>query len=545
MGLLDLFRSRRREVSHEAARGWTADFSDLPRFAVVDVETTGLRPVAHRIVEVAVVTTDPYGRVLDEWETRLNPQGLVGATEIHGITDADVADAPLFADVVDQLNQRLAGAAIVAHNAPFDLAFVRAEYRRLGWVLPHLPALCTMRASSYHLPALDRRRLIDCCWAVGSQVSGAHSALGDAKATASLLAAFMHPQWGPTPLPEHVAMPEQAQCVQWPTGPTREPQEIDPGTTIHGRPTPPPRVLDRLEQQASVDPKTLVELIDRFSLADALDEGAPEGAITYLEKIAEVLEDGELTDDEATDLQAVADAEGLEQFEVLQANRAFVLALAHEALDDGKVTRAERAELSHIAGVLDVPAKAVSAFLDQAERARHHRLSVGLGTLPDDWQHGTPLRVGDKVVFTGCEANDRVALEDRSEQLGVRVMNSVSMKTALLVSDGTMDGGKAEKARQLGLRTVHPDDYRILLEHLQPPPPAGSTPVAAQQARRPPAQGSVSPPLAKADLPVGTSPAQVRRWGRDNGWELGTRGRLPKDLLDAYNLAHRDGHAPG
>src|SRR4051812_18668197 len=90
-----------------------------PRFAVIDVETTGLSASQHRIVEIAVVTTDPWGRVLEEWTTRVNPQGPVGATHIHGITAADVADAPVFSDIIAPLNRRLAGVAVAAHHANF------------------------------------------------------------------------------------------------------------------------------------------------------------------------------------------------------------------------------------------------------------------------------------------------------------------------------------------------------------------------------------------------------------------------------------------
>jgi DNA polymerase-3 subunit epsilon len=214
MSLLDRFRRRHAIAPSAPAVGFhsTATAPPAPKhiapgephFAVLDVETTGLSAAQHRIVEIAVVTTDPWGRVLGEWGTRINPQGPVGATHIHGISDADVANAPAFADVIAQLNQRLAGAAIAAHHAKFDLAFLRAEYARAGWDMPHLPALCTLEASDYHLPMLDRRRLADCCWAVGTPLIGAHSALGDASATASLLAAFMHPHVGYPPLPEHV-----------------------------------------------------------------------------------------------------------------------------------------------------------------------------------------------------------------------------------------------------------------------------------------------------------------------------------------------------
>src|SRR3954447_9618292 len=112
MGLLDRFRGRRSAAPSSDRNPATVSGRreqpgrGQPRFAVIDVETTGLSPEQNRILEIAVVTTDPRGRVLDEWATRLNPQGPVGASHIHGITDADVAHAPLFTDVVTELNQR-------------------------------------------------------------------------------------------------------------------------------------------------------------------------------------------------------------------------------------------------------------------------------------------------------------------------------------------------------------------------------------------------------------------------------------------------------
>src|SRR3954453_2476982 len=56
-----------------------------PGFAVIDAETTGLSPNSHRILELAIVRTDPIGRVVDEWVCRFHPGGPVGATHIHGI----------------------------------------------------------------------------------------------------------------------------------------------------------------------------------------------------------------------------------------------------------------------------------------------------------------------------------------------------------------------------------------------------------------------------------------------------------------------------
>lgn len=513
-----------------------------PHFAVIDVETTGLSADEHRIVELAVVTTDPWGRVLEEWATRINPQGPVGATHIHGITNADVANAPVFADVIALLNQRLTGAAVAAHHANFDLAFLRAEYRRAGWDMPHLPALCTLEASEYHLPLLDRRRLADCCWAVGTNLEGAHSALGDARATVLLLAAFMHPQVGYPPLPEHLALPSKALSVTWPPGPSRAPEAPRPAP-VASHPAPPHRVQIILAEKAAAGPPpALVELVERFSLIDALDEGAPTGAIAYLERLAEVLEDGEVTADEAADLSQVAAAEQLANADIAAANQAFVRALAHAALQDGKVTRAERAELQAVADLLGVSEKVIPALLDQAEYARNQRMSDGLRELPADWAHGEPLRVGDKVVFTGCDDSVRTQLEAESERLGVRIIGGVSAKTSMLVTDGSMDGTKAEKARELDTRTVHPDLYAVLLAHLQPALTRGTTPLPNTSKAVPRHAAGIGPAPdvpVPAPAPAGPNPADVRGWARANGLKVGVRGRLQKELVDAYLAAQR------
>nr|WP_246391116.1 exonuclease domain-containing protein [Nocardioides soli] len=526
-----------------------------PHFAVIDVETTGLRADTHRIVEIAVVTTDVWGQVLDEWSTRINPEGPIGASHIHGLTEQDLRDAPVFADIVGELNSRLTGAAVAAHHARFDLAFLRAEYRRAGWAIPHLPALCTLEASEYHLPMLDRRRLADCCWAVGVQIAAPHAALADARATAQLLAAFMHPQVGLPPLDEHVALPHHALGMSWPLGPTLSVDQRTVRPAGEGRQLSARAYVEMARTAAAGPQPALVELVERFSLLDALDEGAPEGAIAYLEKLAEVLEDGEITEAEAADLEAVITAVELGADDLAAANQAFVRALAWAALEDGKVTRAERAELQAVAKLLEVNEKVIPALLDQAEHARAVRLSAGLGPLPDSWPHGLPLRVGDKVVFTGCDDEQRNNLEDRSTSLGVRVLGSVSPKVAMLVTDGSMNGTKAARARELGTRTLDPDTYTLLLAHLQPTLPRDvkalpktKTPISPTTSAAPERAAHVVPSDAEASkgglaavpgpavplTPTGPNPAVVRAWARANGFEVGVRGRLPKDLVAAY-----------
>jgi DNA polymerase-3 subunit epsilon len=143
-------------------------------------------------------------------------------------------------------------------------------------------------------------------------------------------------------------------------------------------------------------------------------------------------------------------------------------------------------------------------------------------------------------------------LEQASAAAGVRVMSGVAKTTAMLVTDGSMDGGKARKAAELGTRTVSPETYRLLLDHIQPtaPTPAKASAVAKRVIRSAepaasmtdtPAAGTVATSTGTvAGAGVGPSPATLRAWGRANGWVLGDRGRLPKELRDAYLAAHPD-----
>jgi len=104
------------------------------RRVVLDTETTGLNAEAgHRIIEVGCVELDDRaytGRTLHRY---INPQREIeaGAQDVHGITSEQLADAPLFAEVADELREFIADSELIIHNAPFDVGFLDAEYKRL------------------------------------------------------------------------------------------------------------------------------------------------------------------------------------------------------------------------------------------------------------------------------------------------------------------------------------------------------------------------------------------------------------------------------
>jgi len=524
MGILSWLRPSKSTETQRPAQtvtGTSVSPTRRPVFAVVDVETTGLTPASDRILELSIIRCDAAGIPVDEWTSRFNPEGPVGATHIHGISAADVATAPLFGPTVPELSARLAGLVVVAHNARFDLAFLRSEYGRAGWSMPFVPSLCTLEESRRYLPTLARRRLPDCCEALGVQHVAAHSALGDSRAAASLLACYLAASAGHG---LYDGLFVQASGMRWPTEPSGAPivGSTPPRAALRIRATPPPRT------------ERLVELLNDLDLAGALPEGAPEGAASYLELLAEVVEDGVLTDDEAAALGGLAELYELSGDVLRDVHACFLVALARKAVDDGKVSHSERAELYAVASLLEVPKARVLSALDIATAERNARNSEGLSPLPDGWSLGEPLRVGNAVVFTGCDEDERTMLEARATSRGVKVASSVSGATSILVTDGSFTGGKLDAARRLGTRITDPATFAILLDHLQPalervaPRPAPATAISAP---------GVLAPAATPRSNSGINPSAVRAWARSQGYEVGERGRLPQGIFDAYAAA--------
>jgi DNA polymerase-3 subunit epsilon len=175
-----------REVATLALGGLRA-----AAFAVVDTETTGLNPAVDRIVEVAVVRTDAHGAVTHEYATTVDPVGPVLLTEIHGLDAVTLRGAPTFAAAGAAVAARLTGAIVVGHNVAFDLAFLRTEFARSGSAMPILPGLCTRALAQRLGRGPDGWNLAACCLEAGVAPDAAHTALGDARSTARLLAVYL------------------------------------------------------------------------------------------------------------------------------------------------------------------------------------------------------------------------------------------------------------------------------------------------------------------------------------------------------------------
>jgi DNA polymerase III epsilon subunit len=154
----------------------------------LDVETTGLSPArGDRIIEIALVRREP-GEASVGWSVLVDPERPIppAATRVHGIVDDHLIAAPTFSAVADEVLEHLEDAALVAHNAPFDLSFLDAELARLERPRPALPVIDTLRLARRHFdfPSND---LATVCRSLGVALEGAHRAEADAAATLEAL----------------------------------------------------------------------------------------------------------------------------------------------------------------------------------------------------------------------------------------------------------------------------------------------------------------------------------------------------------------------
>ncbi|WP_339843498.1 DNA polymerase III subunit epsilon [uncultured Halopseudomonas sp.] len=145
------------------------------REVVLDTETTGIDPRSgHRIIEIGCVELIDRRLTGRHFHVYINPEREVeeGALAVHGITDAFLADKPLFADVVEGFMQFVTGARLIIHNAPFDIGFLDTELQLMssphGRMADHCGVLDTlMMAREKHpgqrnsLDALCKRYMVD------------------------------------------------------------------------------------------------------------------------------------------------------------------------------------------------------------------------------------------------------------------------------------------------------------------------------------------------------------------------------------------------
>ena len=179
-------------------------YQDLTRatFIVLDTETTWVpdgKP--QRLISYAYATISNGRHTATTTDQLINPGVTVASssTNIHGIRTEDLQDKPTFADTAERITRALTrpGAVLVCHNAVFDVAVLRNEYKLAGLTLPDIPVLDTMplpASLGYAPEGLSARPsllLLTQALGVKYQPEEAHKASTDATATAKVLIALL------------------------------------------------------------------------------------------------------------------------------------------------------------------------------------------------------------------------------------------------------------------------------------------------------------------------------------------------------------------
>ena len=161
------------------------------RQIVLDTETTGLNPrTGDRVIEIGCVELENRMLTGNNYHCYINPErdSEEGALAVHGLTTEFLSDKPKFAEIAASLRQYIDGAEVIIHNAPFDLGFLNAEFKRLK--LPsfseHVGSVIDTLVQAKEMHPGKRNSLDALCDRYG--VSNAHRKLHGALLDAELLA---------------------------------------------------------------------------------------------------------------------------------------------------------------------------------------------------------------------------------------------------------------------------------------------------------------------------------------------------------------------
>lgn len=156
-------------------------------WAVLDLEATGLDTENEKIVSVGVILLDADLVETERWSSRINPGIPMRASEIHGLSDESVAEAPSFKEIASELASKLAGRVLTTHNTRYDARLLAAEYRRVGINPNPAGVVCTLVWARRAFPEAGAWSLAALAAQLGIEQVAAHSAEDDTHVLAQIL----------------------------------------------------------------------------------------------------------------------------------------------------------------------------------------------------------------------------------------------------------------------------------------------------------------------------------------------------------------------
>lgn len=280
----------------------------------LDIETTGLSPKSHRIVEIAGVIYDTKAKSISgEFESLINPMRNVPleSTDKHGLISEHLSAAPTFEEFAPWLANLLNGRAVIAHNSRFDQSFVLKEFDRAGVSLTSSDWICTQKLSG-------GLSLLAACQEYEIELLNHHYALDDARACLEILRRIESDPWAK--------------------------MSISEAPIIQG--FVPPATLTR--QQIGITPNR--SPVRSFSRR--VEFPSSDSEFTYLAVLNEFLEDMSISDAELKDLNDLCKELGISQNRQNELRSEYLAAIERSCMRDGILSASEAEILNRFARAL-------------------------------------------------------------------------------------------------------------------------------------------------------------------------------------------------
>jgi DNA polymerase-3 subunit epsilon len=409
-----------------------------PVYSVLDIETTGFSPqMGDRIVEISIVNINGKGEILDSYETLVNPRRDVGASWVHGITPDMVMDAPTIGDIRDDILDMIQHNVVVAHNAPFDLRFLNFELSRIAPELPEISGLCTLELSRTVVPELPSHKLPLLCEYFDIRMVETHSAYYDSVATAELFTCLLE---------------RYVDKYGWNDFHRKYIEGRLFSPALHGLQ---PRRFEYKRSKAIQYLETEHNRLQRMLLR--LPESYSNTTLPYqqyLDILDEVLADRMITEEESEKLLQLSEEFHLARKDVLDIHEEYLRRLTRVYLADQTLSEPEFQDLAIVSKILGIDDR-VNRIID-LEKAQ----------LPSQTRSDAPIDLpdlqGKTICFTGelCSKLDgrpisRPQAQAIVLQKGMIPKSGVSSKLDfLVVADPHTQSGKAQKARELGVKIL-------------------------------------------------------------------------------------------
>ena len=384
----------------------------MQRFAVIDTETTGFGK-NDRLVEIAVLIVED-GKIVDEWETLINPGRDISNSSIHGITPDLVSLAPTFAEIEPTVSKLIDGAFLVAHNLAFDKRMLEQEFSWLQKNIDLGSGFCTLQATKLKLEAA--------CEKYGVTNLTAHRAYTDARAAAQIFIKICEDidfLEGITPI-----------CVN---------------NDVQNKSV---RLLTRsaVSQEHALVTPNLRRIIN--NLGPSIEMGSD---LSYLDALSSVMSDFEITVEETSYLNDWAETLGIPQSKQVELHNSFLDQLIMCAQKDSYVSETE------------------NSLIEKAARALGITLKVE-GSLQGPNVVST-FHPGTRVCFTGKALDKdgleifRETLEAYAKEISLIPVSTVTKKACdlLVAADKSSTSGKTKKARDFGIQVISVSEFLELI----------------------------------------------------------------------------------